>query len=684
MAGQPASVHAVHPPTHHSSIETSVPQPRKLESPAALSCSRPLAPELSNVHPADLPEAIEEENEESASDSPEPITPTSDAAPRTFQHSLFPSEHPNHHKLAKPLIVNTEATPPSTPSQQKNSSSGSTSPRRSNLKSASKSLRSLFRRPNSSNGSEDAKGHRVFTNLSEFRAADNGIYNALRKGSVSSASHNSHNSPTSSQSHTPPSPGSPSSTLNGGLTAMLSTSTPPESAFAHKKPTRASTGFSLRNRSKVMFGSTPKPERPEHRIRSPSLSDIQNQPERPGFSIPAVSGAGLKARRMSATLPDGFSVDTCELGAEYVSSSRLPGRRGKEVGKGATATVKIMYRKHSTKGTPYAVKEFRKRGSKENEEEYVKKVKSEFSIANSLHHPNIVQTFRLCTQGDRWNHVMEYCPHGEVFSLVQKNYLQQRDNLCFFKQVIRGVGHLHENGIAHRDIKLENLLLSDDGHIKITDFGVSEVFSGIHPGLRSAGGVCGKNMGEVRQCAPGICGSLPYIAPEVLAKKGSYDPRPLDIWSCAIVYLTLHYHGNPWPAAERKYTNYARFIDGWDKFIAAKPDGLVSDDRGPSCGPLFRYLNNSGLKRLLLRMLHPDPEKRYTIKDVMNDRFYKTIECCSPLQLGDPSEAVGSLDVSGKGSCKAASKLMIQKIHRHLPPEKKYLPQHSFEIGEGY
>jgi serine/threonine protein kinase len=62
--------------------------------------------------------------------------------------------------------------------------------------------------------------------------------------------------------------------------------------------------------------------------------------------------------------------------------------------------------------------------------------------------------------------------------------------------------------------------LNCEGHLKITDFGVSEVFSGIHPGLRSSGGACGKEMGETRKCSPGICGSMPYISPEVLAKNG--------------------------------------------------------------------------------------------------------------------------------------------------------------------
>jgi protein-serine/threonine kinase len=86
--------------------------------------------------------------------------------------------------------------------------------------------------------------------------------------------------------------------------------------------------------------------------------------------------------------------------------------------------------------------------------------------------------------------------------------------------LVQGLNYLHNNGIAHRDVKLENLLITKESKLKITDFGVSEVFAGIHPGLRSAGGRCGKEMGEVRLCAPGMCGSPPYVAPEVIAKKG--------------------------------------------------------------------------------------------------------------------------------------------------------------------
>jgi serine/threonine protein kinase len=101
---------------------------------------------------------------------------------------------------------------------------------------------------------------------------------------------------------------------------------------------------------------------------------------------------------------------------------------------------------------------------------------------------------------------MEFCPQGELFSSL-KEILKLEDRLCLFKQ-LPGVSYLHDHGIAHRDIKLENLLMTNQGHLKITDFGVSKSSAASILAYELLEGVW-TNMKECRRCSPGICGSLP-------------------------------------------------------------------------------------------------------------------------------------------------------------------------------
>lgn len=448
-------------------------------------------------------------------------------------------------------------------------------------------------------------------------------------------------------------------------------------------PSRSSTGFSLLSKIKShkesKYLSPPKPL--VHRTGSYG-SNFDQHARSSLFSLPAQEGAGVKARRLSANPLEDFVVDVCPLEEEFVSASKF-GRK-KEIGKGASATVKIMLKKGEKKGggtIQYAVKEFRKKSARETEEEYVRKVKSEYTIAKSLSHPNIVQTVRLCTNNGRWNHVMEYCQQGELFSLVERKYFKAEDRNCIFKQVLRGVNYLHEHGIAHRDIKLENLLMTDDGYIKITDFGVSEVFSGDHPGVATSRGLCGQGMRECRKSPPGICGSKPYISPEVLAQDKEYDPTKLDVWGCGILFLTMYFVGNPWQSASKKEVNYALFLEGWQAFLERFQNAPIDENSYPQCGPIFNALPSNSHRRCLLKMLHPDPDQRCSIADALNDRWIKGVDCCSP--EGTETTLSTAIDVSKTGCHRVAAKMKVQAKHDHLPPPIKRLPQHRFDMGDG-
>lgn len=73
---------------------------------------------------------------------------------------------------------------------------------------------------------------------------------------------------------------------------------------------------------------------------------------------------------------------------------------------------------------------------------------------------------------------MELCPGGDLLNYVRKRRkLVEKDAKFVFKQILEGLAYIHQNGVVHRDIKLDNILLDGHGNIKIGDFGVSRQVS---------------------------------------------------------------------------------------------------------------------------------------------------------------------------------------------------------------
>lgn len=371
------------------------------------------------------------------------------------------------------------------------------------------------------------------------------------------------------------------------------------------------------------------------------------------------AGAGSKARRLSVLIPDRFEVDECKLNDHF---SVLARHNKKDIGEGGAAVVRLMQSK--TAGTPnhkvLAVKEFREWDRAEEEEhEYIRKIKSEYAIAKSCDNPNIVHTFRLCVADHKWFHVMEYCELGDLNDLIKMGYFTQEDRGCMFKQLMRGVDFLHARGIAHRDIKSENLLLAKDGCLKIADFGTAEVFAGTHPGLKG----CRRQSlvdedAEVRLCQPGLVGSRPYMAPEIIAHKHPYDPRGVDIWACAVVYLTLVVGGTPWDCASNDVKNYNIFCNTWEDWYCQFPDGEIKKGRKL---PRFAYTKQfqaigDGERLMVMGMMHPEPSKRWGAHDVLECKEVKEAPCCQ--QPGWSED----MDVRER---------QRKVMHNHVPPSKR-------------
>lgn len=149
------------------------------------------------------------------------------------------------------------------------------------------------------------------------------------------------------------------------------------------------------------------------------------------------------------------------------------GKLGRVLGSGAGGSVKLMRRTEDN--TVFAVKEFRPRHSYETEKEYVKKLTAEFCIGSALHHGNIIETLDIVQEKGKWYEVMEYAPF-DLFAIVMTGKMSKAEVTCCFLQILSGVTYLHSSGLTHRDLKLDNVVVSEHGIMKIIDFGSAHVF----------------------------------------------------------------------------------------------------------------------------------------------------------------------------------------------------------------
>lgn len=157
-----------------------------------------------------------------------------------------------------------------------------------------------------------------------------------------------------------------------------------------------------------------------------------------------------------------------------------------------------------------------------------------------LHHPHVIQMYEvIATESHIWI-VTELCCGGELFDyLVEKGRLSEDETKIIFGQLCLAVSYLHEKGIVHRDLKLENVLLDEKCRIKLGDFGFTREFE----------------KGSLMET---FCGTTGYAAPEMLQGKKYQGPgmssldalyfehnsqhqtySEVDVWSLGVILYTL-------------------------------------------------------------------------------------------------------------------------------------------------
>ncbi|TDW16634.1 serine/threonine-protein kinase [Breznakia blatticola] len=145
----------------------------------------------------------------------------------------------------------------------------------------------------------------------------------------------------------------------------------------------------------------------------------------------------------------------------------------------------------------------------------------EASATSKLHHPNVVEVYDVGEYDGRSYIVMEYVRGKTLKQLIrQRGALPVDEAVSIMKQLTSAVAHAHENNIIHRDIKPQNVLVKDDGTVKITDFGIALAHDAV----------------QLTQ-SDSVLGSAHYIAPETT--RGEIATVQTDIYSLGIVFYEL-------------------------------------------------------------------------------------------------------------------------------------------------
>lgn len=284
-------------------------------------------------------------------------------------------------------------------------------------------------------------------------------------------------------------------------------------------------------------GSSPK-------LNAPTASSFNMSPINSNFSV---GSAASLSRDRSGSMSSSYNNNV----SAYTTPQTLPfskryGKFGENLGAGAGGSVKLVKRLSDQK--VFAVKEFRQRTQTETRREYAKKITGEYCIGSTLRHQNIIETVEIAYENNRILQVMEYCDY-DLFAIVMSNKMSSHEIDCCFKQILTGIEYLHHMGLAHRDLKLDNCVINAQGIVKLIDFGSAVVFS--YP--------FSKTLIE----ASGIVGSDPYLSPETLVFN-KYDPRPVDIWSAAMIYCCMVLKKFPWKVPKLADNSFKLFCSGRD------------------------------------------------------------------------------------------------------------------------
>jgi len=263
-------------------------------------------------------------------------------------------------------------------------------------------------------------------------------------------------------------------------------------------------------------------------------------------------GSEIAEQVASLKLGDNLSVDSFE--------------KVRTLGTGTFGRVLLV--KHKDTGKFYALKTLKKREVVRLKQ--VDHVKNEKQILLSIRHDFIVNMYAAFQDETNLYMLMEYVQGGELFSHLRKAGRFPTDTArVYAAEVVLALEYLHSLNILYRDLKPENLLLSDSGHIKIADFGFAK---------------------HVEDRTWTLCGTPEYLAPEIIQSKG--HGKAVDWWALGVLLFEMlagyppFFDDNPFGIYEKILANRIHFPKHFDANAKDLLKKLLASDRTRRLGNL--------------------------------------------------------------------------------------------------
>jgi serine/threonine protein kinase len=260
------------------------------------------------------------------------------------------------------------------------------------------------------------------------------------------------------------------------------------------------------------------------------------------------------------------------------------------LGKGSFGTVLLV--RHALTGKLYAQKQFKK-ASITVHKKLVEQTKTERMILESVNrHPFVVKLFYAFQDHEKLYLILEYAQGGELFTHLAMERMFDEDSAAFYMaEMVLALEHLHQNvGVVYRDLKPENCLLDHEGHLLLTDFGLSKI-----------------SVDDDDRCNSSL-GTIEYMAPEVV--QGKPYGKACDWWSLGALGYDLLTGSPPFKA-----NNHTKLQE---KIVKQK---LV-----------LPYYLGPDAKDLLTRLLRKEPSKRLgyhmpkDLQTIRSHRFFRKID----------------------------------------------------------